>query len=228
MRTIIFSFLSLFVICTAAPSDPIPRTDEYWIGRHEEFRLNTANNPDIPIIFYGDSITARWITENGAELFERYYAPLGVANYGIGADQIQNVLYRIVNGEVEGLDPKLVVLKVGTNNLDSDSNQPLTKGIVRIVFTLRQLLPNTKILLLGILPRNGVTYFDRIVQINSVLSTLDDRQHIFFLDMFNDFWDGDVWGVVPTYLFQDGLHLTVAGYQHWHDTMAPLFNELIQ
>lgn len=61
-----------------------------------------------------------WWAWHGAPVFNRYYAALGVANYGIAGDQTQHVLWRILNGEVTGLNPRLVVLKIGTNNLGKD------------------------------------------------------------------------------------------------------------
>lgn len=206
--------------------NPISRPDQWWTDLHESFKLNTINNPDTPVVFYGDSITDWWRT-TGSPVFDQYYAPLGTANYGIAADGTQHVLWRILNGEIEGLNPKLVVLKIGTNNLGAHANIPIAKGILNIVGTLRRLLPHTKVLLLGILPRDGVTNFDRIVDINRRISRVHDGRNVFFLNMFDTF-RGDVWGVVPTDLFYDGLHLSLAGYQLWADTMNPLFNELIQ
>jgi len=226
MQSINFVLCCFFVICTASPSDPQPRTDEWWVQRHALFKENTASNPDIPIVFYGDSITEGW-NGNGRNIFDQFYAPLDVANYGIGADRTEHLIFRILNDEVKGLNPKLVVLKIGTNNLGLHSNQPIIKGIINVVGTLRHQLPNTKVLLLGILPRNGVTNFDRIVEINRSIGRLHDGENIFFLDMFDTF-SSDVWGAVPDNLFYDGLHLSAAGYQLWADTMNPLFYQLIE
>lgn len=64
-----------------------------------------------------------WWAWHGSPIFQRYYAGLGVANYGIAGDQTQNLLWRIQNGEVAGLNPRLVVLKIGTNNLGEQSKE---------------------------------------------------------------------------------------------------------
>ncbi|XP_037028074.1 platelet-activating factor acetylhydrolase IB subunit beta-like [Bradysia coprophila] len=234
----LFGFLCFLWICSAQsngvpnninePSIPVPRPDSTgWTQRHAQFIENTANNPDIPIIFYGDSITERW-HENGITVFERFYEPLNVANYGIGGDRTQWLQWRIRNGEVQGLSPKLVVLKIGTNNVARNVDSSAAKGIINVVGTLRELLPNTKILLLGLLPRTGADYFDRIVGINSRLRTLHDGQNIFYLDMFNQFRDNNAWGVVPATLFSDGVHLTTGGYELWAEIMNPVLNKLIQ
>lgn len=71
---------------------------------------------NIPLFFVLDSITERW-NENGRSVFDQYYASLEVENYGIGGDRTQWLIWRILNGEVQGLNPKLVVLKIGTNNV---------------------------------------------------------------------------------------------------------------
>ena len=152
----------------------------------------------------------------------------GVANYGIGGDRTEHVLWRILNGEIDGLNPKLVVLKIGTNNLGSAPNMDIANGIRTIVTTLRQRLPNTKILLLAILPRgdgDSVWLYEQIVDINSQIRDLHNGSTVFLLDMFGSF--SESWGVVPAALFSDRLHLTEAGYQRWADVMNPLFNQLI-
>lgn len=78
--------------------------------------LRTSNK------LYFLSITEGW-GGNGQSVFNFYYAPRGVANYGIGGDQTQHVLWRIQNGEIEGLNPRLVVLKIGTNNLGNTQKE---------------------------------------------------------------------------------------------------------
>jgi len=209
---------------TGTPSDPEPRNDQQWLNKHNGFVSNTDRNPNIPVIFYGDSITEGW-SWDGAPVFDRYYRNLGVANYGIGGDVTNNVLWRILNGEVRGLNPRCIVLKIGTNNWSGWGAAANAEGIATIVRTIRQLLPNTKILLLGILPRTGADQFQRITEINAIVSRLHDGFRIFYLDMFQQF--STSWGVVPGQYFYDGLHLTTAGYEKWAETMNPLFYQLI-
>ena len=96
----------------AGPSDPETRPEDWWWWNHDQFVANTASNPHIPIIFYGDSITQGWANE-GLSVFNRYYAPLGAVNYAIGGDKTEHVLWRMLNGEITGLNPKLIVLDIG-------------------------------------------------------------------------------------------------------------------
>ncbi len=216
-----------FIFSAAGPSDPEPRPDQWWVDRHNGFVENTIGSGGaIPIIFYGDSITEGW-GGAGKPTFDAEYAPLGVANYGIGGDQTQHVLWRILNGEIEGLNPKLIVLKIGTNNLGF-TNDEIVGGVTTIVNTLRELLPSTKILLLGILPRgNTDDLFSRVSDINIKISKLEDMSMVFFLNMFDQF--STAWPVVDSTLFNgDLLHLEAPGYQKWAQTMEHLFHELIE
>ena len=131
MLSTVLAVLAIFaVLAKGGPSDPEPRTEDWWVSRHAEFRAFTHWNPNIPILFYGDSITEGWggmqWPGNGDTVFQQYYAPLGVANYGIGGDRTEHVLWRILDGEINGLNPKLVVLKIGTNNLGMSVNCTLS------------------------------------------------------------------------------------------------------
>ncbi|CAG7727636.1 unnamed protein product [Allacma fusca] len=217
--------LSLIGAMQALPWEPEPR-DANWLRTHEGFVNNTKSKRDeINVLFYGDSITAGW---NGAgkPVYDKEYAPLGTANYGIGGDRTEHVLWRIINGEVEGLHPKVIVLKIGTNN-GGDTADNIVRGITTIVQELRTRLPNSKILLQGILPRSDTTaWFTKISDINIKIAHLDDGANINFMDMFNQFSVG--WAQVDQSLFNpDKLHLILAGYQKWADTQRKLFDRLL-
>lgn len=197
------------------------------MNRHKHYvQITKSSNGTIPIIFLGDSITEGW-SFNGWAIYKSKYTPLGVVNYGISADRTEHVLWRIQNGEIQGLSPKLIVLMIGVNNLGYYKDKDIAFGIITIVEYLRNVLSNTKILLLGILPRNGGNAWTRIIEINRNIAKLNDNENIHFLDMFNNF-TSDQWGIVNNNLFYDGLHLTSAGYQMWADLMDPLFNDIIK
>ncbi len=185
---------------------------------------------DINIIFLGDSITQGWTDDKGGKsLFERLYAPLGAVNYGLGGDSTRQVLWRLQNGEVQGIAPRLVVLKIGTNNLyddfNSGSDEEIAAGIRAIVGELRQRLPQTNILLLGVLPRQNEYFSNRARNINAIISKLDDGHSVRFLDM-SDKFQTEVGKVKPELFGPDQLHINTAGYQVWANTMQPLFDAM--
>jgi lysophospholipase L1-like esterase len=187
---------------------------------------------DINVVFLGDSITQAWSDGNGGkDVWEKNYAPLGAVNYGIGGDSTRQVLYRLQNGLVDGLSPKLVVLKIGTNNLYGDHNagsdEEIAAGITAVVKTLRQKLPKTRVLLLGILPRENNYFSNRTKHINEIISMLDDGINVRFLDMSTKF-QTEVGKVVPELYTGDQLHLAKPGYEMWLQTMSPLFNEMMK
>ena len=94
-----------------------------WVGMHQGFiATSKKRGKDISAIFYGDSITLGW-SDEGKNIFADTYARLGAVNYGIGGDSTRQLLYRIANGEVDGLAPRVVVLAIGTNNLYDDANK---------------------------------------------------------------------------------------------------------
>lgn len=203
------------------------RNDQWWMDRHNGFVENTLNNNgSIRVLFYGDSITEGWGGE-GRPTFDQYYLPLGTANYGIGGDRTEHVLWRIQNGEVtERLNPALCVIKIGTNNIGSNDATSIATGVVFDVLELRERLPNMKILVLGVLPRNNEEMTRITSDINSVLQHLDNGKTIRYLDMKDHFYRGG--NDFVTELFtSDLLHLSAAGYRKWAEVMDPLFREML-
>jgi len=217
-------FIAVLALAYADPSVPEPRPDQGWLDRHAGFVANTAANPGIPILFFGDSITDGW-AGNGRDVWNQQIAPTGAVNYGIGGDQVQHVHWRILNGEIQGLNPKLVVIKIGTNN-GGDSARAIADGIGAMINTLRAQLPNARILLLSVLPRTGEAQFLKIATINIYLSKFHNGNTIWYLNLYDHF--GMDWGTVSTNLFTDGLHLTTGGYSLWWNVMAPWYLALLQ
>ena len=205
-----------------------PQFPTAWQNMHTN-NLARTKQGNVNVAFIGDSITQGW-TDGGKSVWDKRYAPLGAVNYGIGGDSTRQVLWRIGHGELDGLSPKLIVLKIGTNNLygdfNSGSDEEIADGITTIVTTLRKKLPDTKILLLGLLPRQNEYFSNRVVHINSLIGKLDDGKTVRFLDMGPKF--ADAVGKVKANLYnQDQLHLVAEGYQVWADAMQPLFAALL-
>ena len=148
----------------------------------------------------------------------------------MSGDRTQHVLWRIQQGELEGIQPRVIVLMIGTNNTGADSATGIAKGITAIVGTLREKQPKAKILLLGILPRgkkaSSNPYRDKINQANDIISRLHDGKRIHYLDIGNHFLLTD--GSISAEIMPDYLHPSVAGYQIWADAIAPKLTELMR
>ena len=197
-----------------------------WTQTHEAF-LKRAKQGKVDLLFLGDSITQGW--GNNA-VWQKHYGELNSANFGIGGDTTENVLWRIQNGEIEGVSPKVVVLLIGTNNFGLEGHAPdaVAKGVATIVQTLRKKLPSSKILLLAIFPRDekaGTENRSRIKKVNDQIATLDDKKNVRFLDIGPKLANPD--GSLSKEVMPDFLHLSEKGYQIWADAMDPLLKQLM-
>jgi beta-glucosidase len=217
--TFTFSFTS------ANPWDPKPRTDGWGKQKHEEFIASSKkNSASIKVVFYGESLVEEF-SSTGNDVWLKYYSNLHSVNYGIGGDNCENVIWRIQEAEVDGLNVEVVVLMIGTTNLPFSSAKDIAKGIKTIVDLLLEKMPHTKVLLLGVLPRQDKDYKDKIKELNSDLSTFDNGKNIRFLDMTSHFSDA---GHINKEMYNtDGFHLSKGGYIAWAETMDPLLHKMI-
>jgi lysophospholipase L1-like esterase len=213
-------------------TNPVPR-DSAWIRRHEGF-VNLARAGGIDLLFLGDSITDFW-RNRGSNVWNQCYAPRHAANFGISADRTQHVLWRIDQGELDGLKPKVVVLMIGTNNTGKEKDggarntvPETVAGVQAVVARIRTKLPDTKILLLAIFPRDTFDSPQRaqVALINTVIAKLDDGKMIRFLDIGPQFLDAD--GTLPKSIMPDLLHPNARGYQIWADAMEPTLAEMLK
>jgi lysophospholipase L1-like esterase len=197
------------------------------IGRHKGF-LDIVKKGDIDVVFFGDSITDAWRTD-GKGVWKDTFEPMKAANFGIGGDQTQHVLWRIQNGELDGIEPRGVVLMIGTNNLGGNSNEEIAEGIKVIVEEIQKKQPKAKILLLGIFPR-GASAKDgnraRIKDINSTIAKLDDGKKVKFLDIGGKFLGKD--DELTKEIMPDALHLSPQGYQIWADATKSQVEEMLK
>ncbi len=220
--------LLLFVLSLAAgatvgaasPVEPAPRegrAQERFLQLNERVREHAG---EIDVLFVGDSITQGW-EGAGREVWETFYGDRKAVNIGIGGDRTQHVLWRLENGNIEGLSPKVTVVMIGTNNsgLDRNTTAEMLEGVTAVVERIGEKLPDTKILLLGIFPRSR--HFDeqrgKITQVNQALRLLDDGERVHFLDFGHVFLDPD--GSIPERLMPDALHLSPEGYRLWAEAM---------
>jgi beta-glucosidase len=211
------------------PNPNFGKPQARFLQKHQEFLERDKLGP-IGVLFLGDSITEGWC-KWGNKYWGEYLQKYNAADFGIGGDNTQNLLWRIENGELDHISPKLVILMIGTNDLGHPADQVL-KGDLKVIEMIRKKLPNAKLLLLGILPNGNnpaaprtITNRERIKVVNQALASLDDGDKIRYLDIGNRFLQPD--GSIPTDLMPDGLHPNEKGYQIWAEAMQPLLNEML-
>ena len=240
MRLVVLALVLISSSCLAQDKassalSPEARNDaDWWMKMHQAF-LDRAKKKDVDLLFLGDSITQGW-GDNAT--WKRHYAPRNAANFGIGGDRTQHVLWRIEHGEIDGINPRVAVLMIGTNNIGSNSPEEIAEGVKAIVTKLREKLPMTKILVLGVFPRgqNGSPDYvkthestkpsDMPGKINTIISKLDDGKMIKYMDINKSFLGEDE--TIPKTLMPDFLHLSDAGYKRWAETIEPTLWNLMQ
>lgn len=201
------------------------------IASHERF-VKTAQEGKAQLVFLGDSITAGWGGKK--DIWEKAFGKYQPANFGIGGDRTQHVLWRIQNGELDGIKPKACVVMIGTNNSGSDPAEGIAKGVTAIVETIRAKQPQAKILLLAVFPRGEKPSTpekanpgrDKLKQVNEIIAKLDDGKNVHFLDIGAKFLQPD--GSISKDIMPDFLHLSAAGYQIWADAISPKLAELMK
>jgi len=207
------------------------KTGEINVGflkSHEAF-VAIAKKGEAQVVFIGDSITAGW---NGQKaLFEKEYAKYNAANFGIGGDRVQHVLWRVENGEFEGIKPKAVVLMIGTNNAGVAENSPeqIAAGIKNIIDAIHKRSPDSKVLLLAIFPR-GPNPADanrtKNAKVNAIIAKFDDGKKVHFFDIGAKFLTAD--GTLEKSVMPDLLHLNAASYQIEADAIREKLASLVK
>ena len=205
--------------------------DDWWLQRHEAKLQEVAANADkIDLVFIGDSIT-HFMDDRAPGIVEQTFPGMTHLNLGYSADRTENVLWRLQNGELEGLSPEVVVLMIGTNNTGHRQDQAAETlgGIQLIIDELAQRVPEAKILVLSIFPR-GKTVDDPLrqlnEQINALLPRLADQQHVFHLNINDAFLDEG--GALPKDIMPDLLHPNKKGYEIWLAAIQTKVNELLK
>lgn len=224
------------VALAQAPADqPLPRTDDNSKIAHTQL-LEKAKKGGIDIYFEGDSITRRWGATDYPQMLENWkqnFFGWNAADFGWGADTIQNILWRLQNGELDEVNPKVIVLLAGTNNVgrnpeadDSAKVADITKGLKAVLDVMQAKAPNATIILTAIFPRNdNIRVMPTINKINANLEKFADGKKIRFLNVNDKLADKD--GKLFDGMMGDGLHPTVKGYQVWADGLKPIFTELL-
>lgn len=222
-----------------APDEAAPKLDKQgmpdarFIKRHEGFLADVKNNQNAGLVLIGDFLTDDWRgnSKNGVKaIFDHTFGAYGPLNLGQGGDYTQHVLWRLENGELDGLAPKVVMLLIGgTNGSNGDRPEKIAAGIEAIIAGVKMKSPATKFLLVSVPPRaeKQGTPRDRQMAVNPLLVKLnDDTKGIRFIDLAAKFIQPD--GIVSKDLMPDFYHLSDKGYQVWADTVAQPLKELMQ
>jgi lysophospholipase L1-like esterase len=214
---------------------PSQRTDPNSKLAHEQL-VAKAKQGGIDLYFLGDSITRRWgcsdaIWAANLANWKQNFFGWNAGNFGWGGDLIQNMLWRIQNGELDGVNPKVIVILGGTNNIgtkvgDDKRDADMVAGFDALVATCHEKAPNAKIILTAIFPRNdNPAVVPEIQRVNEQLAKRADGKTIFFVNINDKLADAD--GKLLDGMTIDKLHLTPAGYQVWADGLRPLLTELL-
>lgn len=219
---------------------PAART-ERWVKDHNkrDARLQKGN---VDILLVGDSITHGW--KRHPEISKEYFGDQQVVNLGHPADKTENIIWRLLNHEMEAINPQVAIILAGTNNSNNDeySIAEIAGGVEAIIQVLQAKLPETKILLLGILPRgsreqrieikNGLTEaamnpkWEKINQVNQMIEHFADGEDVVYLNINQAFLDED--GALPVAVMPDMLHPNEKGYKIWGQHMTPALEKMMQ
>ena len=221
----------------AQADQPVKRTDENSLVAHTQL-LEKAKRGRIDIYFEGDSITRRWGATDYPQLLANWtenFFGWNAANFGWGADTIQNILWRLNSGELDGVNPKVIVLLAGTNNLgrtvpssaDDVKVADITNGLRAVVNTMRAKASNATIVVMAIFPRNdNIALMPIINKINENIAKLADGRNVRVLNINEKLADKNG-KLYEGMMNSDGLHPAIKGYQVWADALKPLFTELL-
>ena len=215
----------------AMPQSMFPNIAWWAKNRPEQKRAEIVDGPkEYDIVFVGDSITHRWEydnpTGNGLPVFNELRKTYTILDIGYGGDQTQHVIWRLLNGELEGYRTKLFMLMIGTNNSGKPEN--IAAGVKRIIAILREKHPEAKVLLLPIFPR-GQTPQDRNrirnEQVNAIIKGYPDGKDVLWLDFNAKLMEPD--GTISKDMMSDYLHPGLKGYEIWRDAVLPVFRSVV-
>ena len=211
-------------------SRPEPRWHrEPWFKRHQAMN-DRVQKGDVDLIMIGDSIT-HWFDREGKAVWDQHYGDRAV-NLAISGDRTEHVLWRLENGNLENIAPKIATVMIGTNNHMSSPPQVTARDIGLIVQTLRHKLPTTQVLVLAIFPR-GAGAEDGARKINERVNQLVEKQiaslndpMVSFANINRSFFSNPETGRLNQDAFPDGTHPNEKGYQIWAEALDPILKGL--
>jgi lysophospholipase L1-like esterase len=249
IRPLVWALAALAFTCCAAfqqePSPgnrpgsaahPVPRSDPNSLLAHDQL-VQKAKQGGIDVYFVGDSIIRRWGAADARyrpllENWKTNFLGWNAANFGWGADRIENILWRLQNGELDGVNPKVIVLLAGINNVgsepgDAEKAADITQGLKAIVDVCRKKAPNATLIMTAVFPRNdNLAVIPTINQVNRNMARLADGRKVRYLDI-NDKLADKQGRLFPGMMNADQLHPTLQAYQIWADALKPILTELL-
>ena len=206
-------------------SSTVPTKRDGWhLERHNSInQIVESKKGEVDVVFIGDSITQGW-EGAGTKAWNDLFLSFRPVNLGISGDRTEHLLWRFDNGNLEGIDPKVAVVMIGTNNFgyQKDTAEEVYNGVVAVVEALRAKEPQIHVLLLDIFPR-GKTFNQmrgQILQVNQALqATFKDKDNVTFFPIGHHFLEDD--GAISKEVMPDELHLSEKGYKIWADAVAP-------
>lgn len=221
------------------PADqPTPRLDKNgqpnkgWMKHHDGL-VEQAKAGGVDLYFEGDSITDFWTGKfnrrkvNGQKVWDKEFAGWHPGNFGISGDLTQHVLWRLENGELDGVTPKAIVLMIGTNNTGHGyPAEETAAGIKAVVEKLKEKEPQAKILLLAVFPRSAKADDKMRLtndQVNAIISKEDFGPQVKYMDINSKFLEPD--GTLTREIMPDLLHPSEKGYEIWADAIKPVLTE---
>ncbi|MFZ4508543.1 MAG: GDSL-type esterase/lipase family protein [Fimbriimonas sp.] len=207
------------------PSSHLPgyfnEAPDEWLERHHRFNTR-ASEGNVEVLFIGDSITEGWAGEAGAALWNEHFASLPAANFGIGGDRTQQLLWRIDNGNLDGISPSVVVLLIGVNNLwpQSHTAEEVAAGIQAVIARIQVKLPDAVILHYGIFPTMELP--DHVIRgdvlaINAISARHADGERVRYIDLGPQFLQQD--GSISADVMPDFCHLAPSAYAIWAESL---------
>jgi lysophospholipase L1-like esterase len=190
-----------------------------WLYRFQKNLTLYKGQHDM--IWDGDSITDGW-QGRGLTVWQAHFGKISVADFGISGDQVQHVLWRAQHGQLDGQDPKLVMLMIGTNNLGQDPKD-VAAGIKMLIDEYETRCPHAQVLLLGVFPRNAAPTDparDWIKKVNTIISGYVSDPRVTYLDFGSDFLKPD--GTLTKDIMPDLLHPNDKGYEIWAKAITPV------
>ena len=228
LLALMFGFVLSGVGYCDSTTEPVSKLEVPKWKKLYEAMNERVKQGNVDLVFLGDSITRGW-DANGKKAWEKHFAKFNPVNLGIGGDRTQHVLWRLDNGNIDGIKPKLVVLMIGTNNSNNDefTGEEIGEGISAIVKKLREKLPETKVLVLAVFPRGEKPspQREKNAKASEIASKLADDKMIFYLDIGSKFLEAD--GTLSKKVMPDRLHLSPKGYEIWANAIDGKVAELM-